>query len=286
MRKPCVFCGSTVKSEEDVLSLWFKKRWEAPEREFFVRVGGTPLRTGKGRPARKKHRMWPVLLPSCPHCNGTVLNKLIEIPAQRPVRRLLNEVGALDTVGEITAVARWVAKVLLLEAHPLAKHEAYTWRPGALRGVCDPWEPYPRILLDAILAGTVPDDVSLWVAVTGPDGEPDPDFDPVVLQPTERLDGLGGIGRSRYKAFDLLGTDLMAQFQLVHHPLHDFEHPFQPHGLVTRLWPAPPNGLDLRELPILDKTTRLNTTFYTAHEDEFPPIRLAPGHRRTGAAWL
>ncbi|MGN2638951.1 hypothetical protein ACTD5D_22870 [Nocardia takedensis] len=269
---------------EDVLSLWFKKRWEAPDKEFFVTVGGKRLLNGKGIAARKKHRMWPELLPSCPHCNGTVLNNLIEIPAQVPVRRLLNEVTALDSVDDILAVVRWVVKVLLLEAHPQAKHEAYTWRPKPLKAVCDPWEPYPRTLLDAIIAGAVPDDVSLWVTVTGPGGEPDPEFDTVVLQRTERADGRGGIGRSRYKAFNLLGTNLMAQFQLVHHPLHDFEHPFQSHGLVTQLWPAPPSHLDLRRLPILDKTTRLNTAFYTADEDEFLPIELARGHRRTGGA--
>ncbi|MGN2635078.1 hypothetical protein ACTD5D_02555 [Nocardia takedensis] len=82
MSQPCVFCGSTVKSREDVLSRWFKKRWETLDNEFFVRVGGMPLLNGKGNPARKQHRMWPVLLPSCPDCNGTTLRSFPNHPAQ------------------------------------------------------------------------------------------------------------------------------------------------------------------------------------------------------------
>ena len=124
--------------------------------------------------------------------------------------------------------------MLLLEAHPQAKTRRIRGAPNRSMRSVPRGSPYSQTLLDAIITGTVPEDVSLWVAVTGRGGAPDPEFHTVVLQRTERADGRGGIGRSRYKAFDLLGTDLMAQFQLVHHPLHDFQHPYEPHGLVAR----------------------------------------------------
>lgn len=124
-----------------------------------------------------------------------------------------------------------------------------------------PWLDYPGQITSALESGQLPDDVSLWVAVTGPDGEADPLFEPVFLRRTMRGDGRGGEGHVRSTAFNLLGTDRMVQFQLVFHPLHDLSHPFSEAGMVTRLWPDPPSELDLSTHPVLDSITRLSQVF-------------------------
>jgi hypothetical protein len=44
----------------------------------------------------------------------------------------------------------------------------------------------------------------------------------------------------------------MAVFQLVFHPLQDFEHPFDATRLITRIWPESPTKLDLVNHLVLD----------------------------------
>jgi hypothetical protein len=118
-----VFCADTDISREDVLSRWFMKRWDTPGNSpFGVAVNGDPLLTRAEVPVRSA-RIWPVMVPVCKACNNE-LDRLIEKPAKPAVRRLLNDMGALTTVEEVAAVARWAVKVLVLEAHPEASHTA------------------------------------------------------------------------------------------------------------------------------------------------------------------
>jgi len=51
----------------------------------------------------------------------------------------------------------------------------------------------------------------------------------------------------------------MLQIQLVAHPLCDFDHPFEPAGLVEKLWPEPSGKLDVNSLPILSSEGRRQT---------------------------
>lgn len=51
----------------------------------------------------------------------------------------------------------------------------------------------------------------------------------------------GGTGNAAPQAFSL-GDGRTAVFQLVFHPLQEFEHPFQAARLITRLWPEPPTN--------------------------------------------
>jgi hypothetical protein len=185
---------------------------------------------------------------------------LFEKPAKGPVRLLMRDMQPLNDQTAVADVARWVFKTLALASHPDANHTAFASR--AEEGRNDPWEDYPRAVLDSIRVGAVPADTSLWFAVTDPTkpGLPDPPFEEVLLRRTSRADDMGGSGQARTTGFGL-ADDRVAWFQLVYHPLHDFEHPFERDELVTRLWPDPPERLDVRGHPVLDHKTRLAQVF-------------------------
>ncbi|WP_218025081.1 hypothetical protein, partial [Nocardia pseudovaccinii] len=110
-------------------------------------------------------------------------------------------------------------------------------------------------------------------------GQPDPEFDPVWLRHTIRSDGGGGTGQSVTIGFNLLETTHMVFFQLVYHPLHDIVHPFEAHGLVTRLWPNPPDHIDLESHAVLHKNTRLGSVFV---DGKGISEGLSPARRATG----
>jgi hypothetical protein len=86
----------------------------------------------------------------------------------------------------------------------------------------------------------------------------------------------GGTGNTALQGFSLAGGR-MAVFQLVFHPLQDFDHPFEAAGLVTRLWPEPATELDLSTHAAID------TAAYSALGKLFVRggggIGLQPGER-------
>jgi hypothetical protein len=252
-----VFCGGTPDSPEHVYPQWFLGLWDGTG-PFTIKINGQPLRTCSGHPAISV-KMWRVMLPCCGICNGD-LDRLFEKPAKDPVRVLMRDMQLLDDQTAVLNAARWVVKTLALAAHPEANHTAFASRTEKRRN--DPWEDYPRAVLDSIKVGAIPTDMSLWFAITDPGrpGLPDPPFEEVLLRRTSRPDGMGGSGHMRTTGFGL-ADGRVAWFQLVYHPLHDLEHPFQSDGLVTRLWPDPPARLNVRGHPILDHRTRLAHLF-------------------------
>jgi hypothetical protein len=63
----------------------------------------------------------------------------------------------------------------------------------------------------------------------------------------------GGEGRpaTLLIGFSQTGTRLVL-LQMVIHPLSDFDHSFEQAGLCIRLWPQPPNRLDVDSIPTLN----------------------------------
>lgn len=257
MVQACVFCGDELDSREHVLSRWLLEIWD-PTGPFTARIDGKQ-RVRKTGELVHNAKMWRVMLPCCGICNGD-LDRLFEKPAKNPVRRLIRDMQPLEDQIEISNIARWAIKTLALLAHPDARHNALP--SGAEGGPHGAWRPYPRELLDSIKVGAIPTDTSLWFAVSDPNrpGQPDSAFEEVLLRHTSRADGLGGRGRARTTGFGLADGRL-AVFQLAYHPLHDFEHPFERDGFVTRLWPNPPAHLEVQSHPAFDQGTRLAQVF-------------------------
>lgn len=257
VRERCVFCGGTPDSPEHVLPNWFLRLWDDTG-PFTMRINNEPLRTRAGRLSTSL-KMWRVILPCCRRCNGD-LDRRFEKTAKGPLRQLLRDMRPIEDQDAVSSTARWLIKTLALTSHPSANHTAFSAR--AERDRNRPWNNYPRAVLDSLKAGVIPTDTSLWLAVTEPykPGLPDPPFENVLLRRTTRADGLGGCGRTRTMGFGL-ADGRVAWFQLVYHPLHDLEHPFEHHKLVTRLWPKPPARLDIGEQSVLDHKTRLAEVF-------------------------
>lgn len=246
--RPCPFCGTRADSREDVLPKWLLSRWGQPD--FTVEINGTPLLNRDGKPVTSNH-MPRVILRICKTCNG-VLNDRFEKDAKPHVRAALDDLQTLDA--EATAAfARWMTKTMLLARHPETEYTAFAARRGDAKNRCDPWTAFPTAALTALLHGEILDDLSLWVAVVDVKANPVqvPAFEKIFLNKTFRDDGAGGTGNAALQGFSL-ADGRMAVFQLVSHPLQDFEHPFEGTCLVTRLWPDPPTKLDLATHPVLD----------------------------------
>ncbi|RFZ63007.1 hypothetical protein DE4576_04946 [Mycobacterium marinum] len=253
MDQNCAICGDLSDTWEHVYPKWFLANWDETG-PFTARANGQPLRTRAGV-IRTNSKMWRILLPLCRKCNND-LDRLFEKTAKGPVRRLLRDMQPLNDRAAVTEIARWTVKTLALASHPDARFEALASQ--AQKRYQKPWTDYPRAILESIGVGAVPNDTSLWFALTDPSrpGLPDPPFEEVLLRHTSRADNLGGSGRTRTTGFALT-DDRIGWFQLAYHPLHDFVHPFERHALVTRLWPNPPERLDVRDHPVLDRKTRL-----------------------------
>lgn len=302
----CALCNQDGDSREHVLPQWFLKRWDR-QRQFTVDVNQQPLRSrkGTGSPVTSE-KIWRVMLPLCQPCN-TALNLQFEVQAKEPVRAALDRLTPLTDPTDIHHVARWVAKTLALGAHPDTDHTvlasltedgladgdespAPDWTNRKNRK--NPWIPFPQSVRDAIRNGELPSDLSLWVAITekDKDGLPDPNFETVYLGETQRNDGAGGAGFSAHTSWNVgdisyhvenPGDDRHVLFQLVYHPLHDFVHPFEASGFVTRLWPNPPSTLDLANLPVLAHTTKLISVFRRSNV----AISVQAGQRCTDPAF-
>ncbi|MFE3444178.1 hypothetical protein ACFXNW_14200 [Nocardia sp. NPDC059180] len=261
--RSCALCGGTNNvTREHVYPSWFLKRWDATaavDGPFSTKINGVELLRRDGAIATNP-RIGRVMLDLCQSANGC-LNTAFELPAKDPVRRLLDEGSPLLSPDEVHHLARWMVKTLLLAAHPASEHTAFASRRVNKKNTNSPWLDYSKKIADALEAGRLPDDATLWVAVTGPNGQPDPDYEPVYLRHTTRADDEGGTGHVRTTGFNLLGGDRMVLFQLVHHPLHDLTHPFRGTGTVTQLWPNAPAALDLSTHRLLDHATRLSHVF-------------------------
>ncbi|MFJ5707335.1 hypothetical protein [Streptomyces sp. NPDC093105] len=202
----------------------------------------------------EREQLSRVMLPVCGSdslndCNKW-LNDAFENPGRPQVRAVLDGLQSI-TGAEVLSFVRWVAKTLLLHAHPLAKDSEIGHlnikghRPLVL----------PELLLPTMRdTAKLPDDLSLWMGVIDPVGAPVtvPEFEPVALPDVDRPDGAGGNSGCTLLGFSLPdGKQVL--FQLLFHPLCDVSNPFESTGLMTRLWPAPPEVLDIASLPVLDE---------------------------------
>ena len=263
--RTCVFCHEPASGQgEHVLPRWLLKRWKG-QGPFTIWAGGEPLKARGGAVARYQN-IERVLLPVCGdgsrnNCNGW-LNLTFEGEAQRPMEALLNDLAAIGEP-DVTAVARWAVKTLLLYRHPLARHmereKVRQWRDEyADRHEQSALSLPPDLLPQMRQTGRLPADVSLWVAVVDEDTKPlaPPAID-LFSMPSRvhREDGAGGRPGSSTLGFGPLGSNgagTRMVFHLLFHPLIDVRHPLEEQGLVSRLWPRPPTALDPQLLPRLD----------------------------------
>ncbi|MFD7323927.1 hypothetical protein ACFV9D_22950 [Streptomyces sp. NPDC059875] len=250
----CLFCGVPVRTpREHVLPTWFLKRFNG-QGPFTVHVNGKPVPYANG--VVERPQLTRLMLPACGQetsgglkCNDW-LNTTFEQPAKTPVRALLDELRPLSGPG-VYVFARWAVKTLLLAAHPEA---VYSEPPRRDR---QPWE-FPEGWLPALRStGELPTELSLWLSIADPDmpdgdGEAVPD-DQLLLPRIHHPDGGGGPGQAIHLGFGL-PNGRVAQLQLLSHPKMDIDHPFESAGLAVRLWPSPPDHLDITELRPLSRT--------------------------------
>ena len=206
-----------------------------------------------------------MILRICTTCNG-ILNSHFEETAKCHVRAALDGLEKLNAEATV-AFARWMIKTMLLARHPETEYTAFAARKGDAKNRCNPWKSFPATALTALLGGEILDDLSLWVTVVDAKASlvQVPTFDRIFLNTTFRADSAGGTGNAALQGFNLDGGR-MAVFQLVFHPLQDFEHPFEAAHLVTRLWPKPPTKLDLSA----------HTLWRGVPAWSFEPVRVAP----------
>ncbi|MGP3691017.1 hypothetical protein ACTVZO_41190 [Streptomyces sp. IBSNAI002] len=258
----CVFCGAPVRTpREHVLPSWFLKRFSG-QGPFTVQVNGEVVPYASG--VVERPQLTRLMLPACGQeesagglkCNDW-LNTTFEQPAKAAVRTLLDELRPISGPA-VNSFARWAVKTLLLSAHPEA---VYSEPPQHDQ---QPWEFPGEWLADLRSTGELPGDLSLWLSIfdpEAPEGEPVPD-EQLLLPRIHHPDGGGGPGQATHLGFGL-PDGRVAQFQLLSHPRMDIDHPFERAGLVARLWPNPPNRLDIAVLPVLSSPAgrQLTRTF-------------------------
>ncbi len=250
---PCVFCGKpSSKTGEHVPPRWFQKRWSG-EGPFTYEVNGKPITNRDGAPRTADH-LPPSLLPVCDlttspnDCNGT-LNRLYEVPGKPAVEAVIDRSEVLSTAAQVTDFARWWVKTILLLQHPACRN--------AFHGVERPaWE-LPASVYDGLIRDMVSPDISLWLAMSDDvHGSAQlPGTMRICLPTSFNPEGGGGEPATLLTGFRQVGTRVL-QVQAVVHPLCDFEHALEQAGLATRLWPEPPESLDINDLPILGEVGR------------------------------
>lgn len=253
MARPCIFCSwPSSKSGEHALPRWFQKRWSG-EGPFTYEKNGEPITNRYGAPTTTDH-LPPILLPVCDRttspndCNGT-LNRLYEVAGKPVVRAVVDRSEILSTAVQVTDFARWWVKTILLLQHPACRNAF----PGVERPA---WE-LPESMYRGLIKGVVPADISLWLAMSDDvqGSEQLPGTVRIYLPTTFNPEGGGGKPATLLAGFRQVGTRTL-QIQTVVRPLCDFEHPFEQAGLATRIWPEPPERLDINDLPILGEEGR------------------------------
>ncbi len=250
---PCIFCGEpSSRRGEHVMTQWFLERYVG-EGPFTYEISGEPILDRVGNPRTANH-LPPDLLPVCDgntspnDCNGS-LNRLYEVPSRGSVQAVVDRGEALETLLDVTNFARWWIKTILLLQHPSCRNAF----PGIERRSWD----LPASVYEGLIKGTLPPDVSLWLARSD-DLRGDiqlPELMRVYLPTTFNPEGGGGKPASLLAGIRHM-ANRMLQIQLVAHPLCDFDHPFEPAGLVEKLWPEPSGKLDVNSLPILSSEGR------------------------------
>lgn len=259
----CVFCGVPVRGRrEHVLPTWFLSRHDG-QGPFTTEVNGQPVAYASGRVERG--HLTRLMLPACGKkeeahggrdCNGW-LNTVFEQPAKTPVRAALDDVAPISGPA-VRALARWAVKTLLLAAHPDAVYAAPPQRDRSAWEFPDSWLPGLRS------TGALPADLSLWLGIINPESPEDacvPD-ERILLPRIHHPRAAGGVGQATNLGFGLPDGTL-AQFQLLSHPFMDVDHPLEEAGAVVKLWPQPPDLLDIHGLPVLSRETgrRFTGTF-------------------------
>jgi len=178
------------------------------------------------------------------------LNRLYEQPCKRHVRAVLDQAQALDGTELVAAFARWWIKTILLLQHP----KTASAFPGAVSS--NAWELPPSTYTN-LLNGLLPSDVSLWLALSDDENGCDQLVGRLrlYLPTTFRSDGRGGRPATVLNGYRLADTRALL-IQFLRHPLCDFEHPFERAGLAVRVWPHPPERLDIASLPLLSREGR------------------------------
>jgi hypothetical protein len=245
---PCIFCDRpSSKTGEHVPPRWFQKRWSC-EGPFTYEMNGEPIANRRGEPRTAGH-LPPMLLPVCDRttspndCNGT-LNRLYEVPGKPVVRAVIDSGEVLSSPDQVTDFARWWIKTILLLQHPACRN--------AFEGVERPAWKLPMSVYEDLIKGTLPFDVSLWIAIFDDvhGSEQLPATMRIYLPTTFNPEGGGGKPATLLTGFRQVGSRVL-QLQMAVHPLCDFEHPFEQAGLAARLWPEPPDYLDINDLRIL-----------------------------------
>lgn len=157
----------------------------------------------------------------------------------------------------VRAFALWWTKTLLLADHPGTRNTF----PGLERGETRHAEtPGTREPLLPYLRGPdlLPPDLSLWLAVSHDEVGMQQLEDHCMLQvPHVKLGSRPkGRGHVMMAGPGLLRGGTRLLFQLVHHPYCDVVHPFEEAALAVRLWPDPPDRLDIEALPKLSPAGR------------------------------
>jgi hypothetical protein len=253
-----VFCGgrATGRGEHIDNKAWLTRFWD-PQSPFTLEVNGRVRMSGADG-ERREHRS-PVLvrlmLPAvcnsrdagADNCNGWP-NREFDEPALPVLETAIAGLRSLNAADTLT-FARWWTKRMLLSKHPAVRERH--WNTGQ-----HPWTPWPAPWLPQLrTTGQFPLDLTLWMWVQGTDsGTSLPSAPHIHLPHTFVDDGSDGGGTSQSTSYSFrLPNGSMVGFQLVSHPLVDLRHPFEEAGLMTRLWPEPPDRLDLTTHVQLDE---------------------------------
>lgn len=241
-RKTCVLCGSAQSSKdgEHVLPQWLVSRLFPPEDgPYRTDRGGNPVLRRDGS-IREDQSFGAIKLPACEQCNKA-LGRRFENPTTRAlILALLDRGCGFNSANptEIHDVALWLLKTWLLSAHPEAVYSIY-----AGTGRHDPaasWDASPDLYAWTVRGDPPPDSLSLWLSRAPKDNSARPVRD--IPLPTVEADGESH--RFLYREWGL--CELRAT--LVHHPGWEIAHPGERDGEVVRLWPDPPDLLDLGAL--------------------------------------
>lgn len=188
-----------------------------------------------------------MLLPVCRPCNAE-LDRRFEKPAKDALRRLFAARGDLRlTAAEARTVGLWLAKTLLLTAHPSTRYGDQAIDRHALRW--DPDESPPQWYYRWLVTGEEPPEgLSLWLHRTDEAAEDPGTPEHTVPLPTVTADG---------EVVDFVCFQQSfhgVHITLVIHPGWPVIHPLEEDGRAVRLLPAV-GAQDLAALPVLPRRT-------------------------------